>query len=66
MASMAIPRHGNRPNPVPTYWPKNLPLPGAVNVAFYDGHGETVKPNRLWQFYWHPDYKPPAKRPGLP
>jgi prepilin-type processing-associated H-X9-DG protein len=40
-------------------------LPGAVNVCFYDGHVEQVKLERLWQLYWHKDYVPPAKRPGL-
>ncbi|HEY5914323.1 MAG TPA: prepilin-type N-terminal cleavage/methylation domain-containing protein [Verrucomicrobiae bacterium] len=63
---VAIPRHGNRPNPVPTYWPPSQPLPGAVNVAFCDGHGELVKLDRLWQLYWHKGWQPPAKRPGLP
>jgi prepilin-type N-terminal cleavage/methylation domain-containing protein/prepilin-type processing-associated H-X9-DG protein len=63
---MVIPRHGSRPNPVPTEWPKTSPLPGAVNVAFYDGHAEPVKLDRLWQLYWHAGYVPPAKRPGLP
>lgn len=62
----AIPRHGSRPNPVPTNWPQNQPLPGAVNVSFFDGHGELVKLDRLWQLHWHKDYVPPAKRPGLP
>jgi prepilin-type N-terminal cleavage/methylation domain-containing protein/prepilin-type processing-associated H-X9-DG protein len=65
MGYFAIPRHGSRPNVVPTYWPGNQPLPGAVNVAFFDGHGETVKLDRLWQLYWHVGYQPPAKRPGL-
>ena len=41
-------------------------LASAVNVAFFDGHGELVKLDRLWQLYWHKDYQPPAKRPGLP
>jgi prepilin-type N-terminal cleavage/methylation domain-containing protein/prepilin-type processing-associated H-X9-DG protein len=71
MCQVAIPRHGNRPQPLPRakQWPPNqlsLPLPGAVNVAFFDGHGETVKLDNLWQLYWHRDYQPPAKRPGLP
>ncbi len=66
MASLTIPRHGSRPNPVPTDWPADKPLPGAVNVSFFDGHGELVKLDRLWQLYWHRDYQPPAKRPGLP
>ena len=65
MARVAIPRHGNRPTPVPVSWAANRPLPGAVNVAFFDGHGETVKLDWLWQLYWHVDYLPPAKRPGL-
>jgi prepilin-type processing-associated H-X9-DG protein len=63
--SIAIPRHGSRPNSIPRDWPYNLPLPGAINVAFLDGHGELVKLDRLWQLYWHVDYQPPAKRPGL-
>ncbi len=66
MSLFAIPRHGNRPNPVPTDWPADKPLPGAINVSFFDGHGELVKLDRLWQLYWHKDYQPPAKRPGLP
>jgi prepilin-type N-terminal cleavage/methylation domain-containing protein/prepilin-type processing-associated H-X9-DG protein len=63
---MTIPRHGSRPVPVPTNWPQTQPLPGAVNVSFFDGHGESVKLDRLWQLHWHNDYQPPAKRPGLP
>ncbi len=66
MAMICIPRHGSRPNPVPTFWPTNMPLPGAVNVSFFDGHGELVRLDGLWQLHWHRDYQPPAKRPGLP
>lgn len=65
MQAVAIPRHGSRPNPVPTNWPHNQSLPGASNVAFFDGHAESVKLDQLWQLYWHPSYHPPAKRPGL-
>lgn len=65
MAAIAIPRHGNRPTRIPTAWPARQPLPGAVNVGFYDGHSETVNLERLWQLNWHVDYAPPAKRPGL-
>jgi prepilin-type processing-associated H-X9-DG protein len=63
---VAMPRHGSRPNPVPNYWPINRPLPGAINVSFYDGHGELVKLDNLWQLYWHKSWQPPLKRPGLP
>ena len=66
MKYFVISRHGFPPNPVPTNWPSNQPLPGAVNVSFFDGHGELVKLDYLWQLYWHKDYQPPAKRPGLP
>lgn len=65
MGILCIPRHGPGPNAVPINWPTNRPLPGAINVSFFDGHGELVKLDRLWQFYWHKYYQP-AKRPGLP
>jgi len=42
----------------------NKSLPGAVNVALFGGHGETVKPDRLWQVCWQVNYQPLAKRPG--
>ena len=66
MATMNISRHGSRPSPVPRNWPASSPLPGAVNVGFYDGHAQSVKLDNLWQLYWHVGYVPPAKRPGLP
>jgi hypothetical protein len=28
-----------------------------------DGHVELVKLERLWQYYWHMDWAPPATRP---
>jgi prepilin-type N-terminal cleavage/methylation domain-containing protein/prepilin-type processing-associated H-X9-DG protein len=65
MCSLTIPRHGNRPNPVPTSWPASQKLPGAINVALFDGHVELVKLDRLWQLYWSADWVPPANRPGL-
>ncbi len=66
MNAVAIPRHGSRPNPPPTYWPMSKPLPGATIVAFYDGHAELIKLDQLWQLYWHNQWNAPAKRPGLP
>jgi prepilin-type N-terminal cleavage/methylation domain-containing protein/prepilin-type processing-associated H-X9-DG protein len=65
MGPMCIPRHGKRPKPVPRDWPQSLPLPGAINVGFLDGHAERVKLDGLWQLYWNPGYVPPDKRPGL-
>ncbi len=50
--------------PVPTNWPRNKSLPGAINMSFFAGQGELVKLDRLWQLYWHRDYRPSARRPG--
>jgi prepilin-type N-terminal cleavage/methylation domain-containing protein/prepilin-type processing-associated H-X9-DG protein len=66
MSTFCIPRHGSRPTPVPTDYPMNQPLPGAINMSFWDGHVEQVKLERLWRLTWHRNYQPPAKRPGLP
>jgi prepilin-type N-terminal cleavage/methylation domain-containing protein/prepilin-type processing-associated H-X9-DG protein len=65
MAAFAIPRHGSRPSKISTNYPVHLKLPGSINMTFYDGHAEAVKLESLWQFSWHRDYRPPAKRPGL-
>jgi prepilin-type N-terminal cleavage/methylation domain-containing protein/prepilin-type processing-associated H-X9-DG protein len=65
MDLFTIPRHGSRPTRISTNHPANKRLPGAVNVSFYDGHVETVKLERLWNLYWHRNYVPPSKRPGL-
>ena len=56
MSSVCIPRHGQRPQPVPTKHTQAEPLPGAVNIEFYDGHGELAQRDRLWSLYWHRDY----------
>jgi prepilin-type N-terminal cleavage/methylation domain-containing protein/prepilin-type processing-associated H-X9-DG protein len=66
MNVMNLPRHRNHPQPVPQVWPATAPLPGGVNVGFFDGHTEMRKLDSLWQLYWHVDYVPPARRPGLP
>lgn len=65
MKAFCVPRHGNQPRPVPRNWPVSSPLPGAVNIAFFDGHVQGVKLEGLWQLYWHVDYIPPPRRPGL-
>jgi len=65
MTVFTIPRHGSRPSNISTNHPPNAKLPGAINAAFYDGHVESVKLERLWELHWHKDYVPPARRPGL-
>ena len=65
MPSITMPRHGSRPSGIPRHHPVDRPLPGAINVSFFDGHQEQVPLEWLWQLYWHKGYEPPAKRPGL-
>jgi prepilin-type N-terminal cleavage/methylation domain-containing protein/prepilin-type processing-associated H-X9-DG protein len=65
MGSIAIPRHGRRPSPIPNPMALDQPLPGSVNVFMLDGHTELMPLERLWQLYWHVGYVPPKKRPGL-
>jgi prepilin-type N-terminal cleavage/methylation domain-containing protein/prepilin-type processing-associated H-X9-DG protein len=62
LAMPCIPRH-RRTSTAPPKRFRYQPLPGAINVAFYDGHVATVQLDQLWQLYWHRDYQPPIKRP---
>ncbi len=67
IARCVIPRHGSKSaGSAPTSYPVYLKLPGTTDVGFIDGHAEKPKLDRLWDFYWHLNYVPPAKRPGLP
>jgi len=66
LRGFVIPRHGERPSTSLGKWPANQPLPGAIDVAFFDGHAQPVRLEGLWWLYWHKDYKAPLKRPGLP
>jgi len=47
--------------------PRNVPngqkLSGSINLSFSDGHVELSPLEKLWNFYWHADYVPPAQRP---
>jgi prepilin-type N-terminal cleavage/methylation domain-containing protein/prepilin-type processing-associated H-X9-DG protein len=61
-----IDRHGRRganaapralPNP-----PRNQ-LPGAINLAFVDGHAEKEKLENLWNYPWHRGWVTPNPRP---
>jgi len=64
LSKIAIPRHASRSAPVKQLDQRST-LPGAVNVAFADVHVESVKLENLWGLYWHKNWEPPAKRPGL-
>ena len=45
-------------------WTAEKPLPGAVNMGFFDGHVEQVPLEKLWQMEWHRGYQPPPRRPN--
>jgi prepilin-type N-terminal cleavage/methylation domain-containing protein len=62
---LTVPRHGVTPSLIPVYWPPNARLPGFINIGCYDNHIEHTPLEKLWAFYWHCRYKPPAARPGL-
>jgi prepilin-type N-terminal cleavage/methylation domain-containing protein len=59
MNIFCISRHGRFPNSGLKNWPANRPLPGAVNVAFWDMHVEQVPLKRLWQLNWHRNWQAP-------
>jgi prepilin-type N-terminal cleavage/methylation domain-containing protein len=66
VSRIAIPRHSTSfTSAMKNFDPRNA-LPGAVNVSFSDNHVELVKLENLWGLYWHKNWQPPAKRPGLP
>ena len=52
-----IARHGpHRPNVPSTSASLLKPLPGGVNIVFYDDHVESVPLDNLWTLYWHRDW----------
>jgi prepilin-type N-terminal cleavage/methylation domain-containing protein/prepilin-type processing-associated H-X9-DG protein len=65
MGRCTIARHGNILTPPRVFNPATR-MPGSVNMGLFDGHAEVVKLERLWDFYWHLNWNPPGKRPGLP
>jgi prepilin-type N-terminal cleavage/methylation domain-containing protein/prepilin-type processing-associated H-X9-DG protein len=65
MTPLVVSRHGASVANPGAIRPASQRMPGAINVAFIDGHVEQTPLERLWQLHWHRDYKPPIKRPGL-
>jgi hypothetical protein len=64
MQRLTIARHGNViAKSAPRSVPPGTVLPGSTTIEFADGHIEVPKLERLWNFYWHRDYKEPASRP---
>ncbi len=65
MGRVSIPRHGSAtPSAAWKKWNAKDPLPGAINIAFADGHAGLVKLEELWQQEWHATWQAPGKRPG--
>jgi hypothetical protein len=59
------PRHGwKSASAAPRNQAAAAHLPGGINMAVIDGHVQFVPLEQLWQFYWHLNWNPPAKRPG--
>lgn len=64
MARLTIARHGYKdPGAAPRNVPAGKPLPGAINVAFVDGHAAAVHLEQLWTLQWHAGWVTPAVRP---
>jgi prepilin-type N-terminal cleavage/methylation domain-containing protein/prepilin-type processing-associated H-X9-DG protein len=64
MDRRTISRHGYKAaGAAPKNVPAGKPLPGAINVAFVDGHAAPVKLEQLWNLYWRVGWEPPAVRP---
>jgi prepilin-type N-terminal cleavage/methylation domain-containing protein/prepilin-type processing-associated H-X9-DG protein len=57
-----IARHGpHRPNPPPTNANLTQPLPGGINMVFFDGHVDDISLDGLWNLYWHVNWTFPSR-----
>lgn len=64
MGRFTIARHAiNSPSAAPKKVLPGVPLPGAIDIVFVDGHVEVTRLDKLWSYYWHKTYVPPATRP---
>src|ERR1700677_2948584 len=65
MMRLTIARHGSRPASAA---PRNVDitqrLPGAIDVALFDGHVEYSPLENLWNYYWCYGYQVPNPRPN--
>ena len=60
MGRFTIARHGSvSPGSAPKSITSSTGLPGAVNVAFVDGHANVVKLGNLWSLDWHANWVTP-------
>jgi prepilin-type N-terminal cleavage/methylation domain-containing protein len=65
MGRYTVARHGGLP---PARAPRNITssvgLPGAIDVAFMDGHASAVKLGALWTLDWHKNWVIPGSIPS--
>jgi prepilin-type N-terminal cleavage/methylation domain-containing protein/prepilin-type processing-associated H-X9-DG protein len=65
MGRFTLARHGgSAPQSAPRSITSSSGLPGAINVAFVDGHASSVKLGNLWMLDWHANWVPPATIPN--
>lgn len=64
MGRFAIARHGGRGPAANTIATARQRLPGAITLAYTDGHASLVKLDDLWKQSWHRNYVPPATTPN--
>jgi prepilin-type N-terminal cleavage/methylation domain-containing protein/prepilin-type processing-associated H-X9-DG protein len=61
MGRFTLSRHGGRtPRSAPRNITSSSDLPGAINVAFVDGHAEAIRLTKLWTLEWHANWVVPA------
>jgi hypothetical protein len=58
----AVPRHSASSGAGIKNFKKADTLPGAINVAFADGHSESVKLEKLWSLTWHKTWTAEARK----
>ncbi len=65
ISALTIARHGSRPaSAAPTHVNTGTRLPGAIDVALFDGHVEKPPLENLWNYYWSATWQIPNPRPG--
>lgn len=62
MGRITIGRHIG--SSAPTALTSTASMPGSLNMAFVDGHAETVRMTKLWNLNWSEGYKPPNSLPA--
>jgi prepilin-type N-terminal cleavage/methylation domain-containing protein/prepilin-type processing-associated H-X9-DG protein len=62
MDRFLIARHNpHRPNVPPSNANLTQPLPGGINMVFFDGHVQGVSLDILWSLFWHPNWTSPTR-----